>query len=209
MTITAVILCGGQGTRLQPMIGPDLPKCLAPVAGRPFLSYVLKHLGSQGVKKAILCLGHLSWVVEKWMDEISYEQDGVQLYCIKELEPLGTAGALRNALPYLDSDPVLVLNGDTYCPFNLEPMLKCTGNTVTVYEDSGTLGVPGKAAGVWLVPKALIQGDPEALQNFLDNKGIIIPGTGYQPKGLQFIDIGTPEGYAGAEGFLRSQGVIE
>jgi len=63
--ITAAILCGGLGTRLRPVVGKELPKCLAPIKDKPFLFYVLDRLFEQGVRRIVFCLGHGSKKVIK------------------------------------------------------------------------------------------------------------------------------------------------
>src|SRR5687768_11009830 len=64
----AIILAGGLGTRLKDAV-PDLPKCMAPVAGRPFLSFVIDFLLMQGIEKFIFSLGYKSDIIEKYLDE--------------------------------------------------------------------------------------------------------------------------------------------
>jgi N-acetyl-alpha-D-muramate 1-phosphate uridylyltransferase len=105
-----MILAGGRGTRLGPLT-EDLPKALVEIAGRPFLEYQLELLRTGGVNEIVLCVGYLGSVVERTIGDgsrlglsIRYSHDGP--------EPLGTAGALRNALPLL-SETFFVTYGDT------------------------------------------------------------------------------------------------
>jgi MurNAc alpha-1-phosphate uridylyltransferase len=105
-----VILAGGRGTRLGPLT-EDRPKALVDVAGRPFLEYQLELLRAGGVSEIVLCVGYLGSVVERTIGDgsrlglsIRYSYDGA--------EPLGTAGAVRNALPML-GERFLVTYGDT------------------------------------------------------------------------------------------------
>lgn len=113
---TAVILAGGLGTRLRTVVS-DRPKVLAEVAGRPFLGYLLDRLAAVGVQRVVLCTGYLAELVNSTFGE-NYR--GVELVYSREEQPLGTGGALRLALPLIDSDPVLVLNGDSFCNANLK-----------------------------------------------------------------------------------------
>lgn len=106
----AVILAGGLGTRLRPIIG-DLPKGMAPVGGRPFLEYQIAMLRRQGFRRIVLCTGYRHDLIQAHFG--TGEAWGVEMTYSLEHEPLGTAGALRHARPYLDSS-FLVLNGDTY-----------------------------------------------------------------------------------------------
>src|SRR5438270_7534606 len=93
MITEAIILAGGLGTRLQPVVG-ELPKCLAPVGGRPFLSYLLNSSKKQGIKKFIFAVGHKSDQVESFVKKTLPEGSFV---FSKEDEPLGTGGAIYNA----------------------------------------------------------------------------------------------------------------
>src|SRR5215831_6990757 len=116
---TAVILVGGLGTRLRPVVA-DRPKVLALVHGRPFLAYVLDQLVVAGVQRVVLCTGYLG---EQVQAVFGRQYGSLALVYAHEPAPLGTAGALRHALPLIDSDPVLVLNGDSYCDVNLTAFL--------------------------------------------------------------------------------------
>ncbi len=115
--LTAVILAGGQGLRLRSVVN-DRPKVLAPVAGRPFLLHLLDRLAEQGCRRAVISTGYGSDQVEGALGA-RYRDVSIDYSC--EPAPLGTAGALRHALPLLFSEPVLVLNGDSYCDFTLAP----------------------------------------------------------------------------------------
>ncbi len=115
-----VILAGGLGTRLGRHIG-TLPKALAPVANRPFLDHQLDWLAEQGARRILLCLGHKS---DQIMQHIHLRAEGdLDLIAVVEPEPRGTAGAVAYAAPSIRSDPVLVLNGDTYLDVNLAEFL--------------------------------------------------------------------------------------
>ena len=109
--ITAAILAGGLGTRLRSVVSGQ-PKVLAKVNGRPFMAYLLDQLSQAGVKKVVLCTGYLGEQVEATFGK-SY--NGLALSYSQEQSALGTGGALRIALPLLKSEPVLVLNGDSFC----------------------------------------------------------------------------------------------
>jgi D-glycero-alpha-D-manno-heptose 1-phosphate guanylyltransferase len=106
----AIILAGGLGTRLRSAV-PDLPKCMAPVAGRPFLHYVIGYYKKQGIEKFIFCLGYKHELIEEYLNQ-SFSD--LQYDVTIEEEPLGTGGAIyRGALKAASSD-VIVLNGDTF-----------------------------------------------------------------------------------------------
>jgi D-glycero-alpha-D-manno-heptose 1-phosphate guanylyltransferase len=110
MNITeCIILAGGLGTRLRSAV-PDLPKCMAPVAGKPFLSYVIDHFHAQGLDRFIFSLGYKHEVIASWLDH-SYA--ALQKQYVIEKEPLGTGGAIQLACHEAKEKNVLVLNGDT------------------------------------------------------------------------------------------------
>ena len=110
--LPVAILAGGLATRLRP-VSETIPKALVPVAGKPFVDHQLALLASQGVKRVVFGLGHLGEMVEAhlgreaWGMEIGYCYDGPKL--------LGTAGALRRAVPQL-GERFFVLYGDSYLP---------------------------------------------------------------------------------------------
>ncbi len=115
----AIILVGGLGTRLRPLVS-DVPKPLAPVAGRPFLAWLLDRLANVGMRRVILATGYLS---DKVRDAFGDEWNGLRIEYSVEDEPLGTGGAITLALRLRSADAMHVLNGDTfldYCPKALE-----------------------------------------------------------------------------------------
>jgi D-glycero-alpha-D-manno-heptose 1-phosphate guanylyltransferase len=106
----AIILAGGLGTRLRSAV-PDLPKCMAPVAGRPFLHYVISYYQSQGIEKFIFSLGYMHEIIEEFLRK---ELLTTNYQLSIEKEPLGTGGAIRLACKKATEKTVLVLNGDTF-----------------------------------------------------------------------------------------------
>ncbi len=116
---TAAILAGGKGTRLRPCVS-DRPKVLAEVRMRGFLSFLLDQLADSGFSSVTLLTGYMGDQVRTTFGE-TYRNMNLG-YC-REEEPLDTAGAVRGALHLLDSDPVLVMNGDSYCEADLGAFL--------------------------------------------------------------------------------------
>ena len=117
--LTAVILVGGPGTRLQPLTD-DKPKSVLPVLNRPFMEHTIAYLRQYGIEDVILTLSYLPDVIQGYLGDGS--RCGVHLtYCL-EKEPLGTAGAVRNAGDYLDKT-FIVLNGDVFTDMDLADML--------------------------------------------------------------------------------------
>jgi len=113
--MTAVILAGGLGTRLRTVVA-DRPKVMAEVHGRPFICYLLNQLTVAGIRRIVLCTGYMAETVRALLGD---RYNGAELLYSVESKPLGTGGALRLALPLLTSDPVLVMNGDSFCAVEL------------------------------------------------------------------------------------------
>ena len=117
----ALVLAGGEGTRLRPLT-LTVPKPAMPLAGRPFLTFMLDWLASHGVNEAILSCGYRSDGVRQVLGDI-YE--GMRLRYVVEEEPLGTAGPVRLAADSgVLADRFLVLNGDTLTDFDLTAELE-------------------------------------------------------------------------------------
>jgi len=144
MSLRALILAGGFGTRLRP-ITYNTPKPMIPVRNRPFLEYLLYYLKRQGLREIVLCLHYMP------EEFIEYFNDGSKLgihivYSI-EKEPLGTGGAIKNAEKFV-SDTFLVMNGDTFLEFDLVKMLEFHND----HEGIGTIAIkymkPAKRYGV-------------------------------------------------------------
>jgi D-glycero-alpha-D-manno-heptose 1-phosphate guanylyltransferase len=104
-----IILAGGLGTRLRAEVA-DLPKCMAPVAGKPFLHWVIAGLLSQKVTTFIFSLGYMHEKIQAYINEVYPTLD---VKFAVEDEPLGTGGAIKLALTLCSEENVLVLNGDT------------------------------------------------------------------------------------------------
>lgn len=109
MITEAIILAGGLGTRLREAV-PDLPKCMAPVAGRPFISFVIDSLRMQGIEHIVLSLGYKS---EAIIEYIEAQYPTLRYSLSIEEEPLGTGGAIQLALGKTETPDILVANGDT------------------------------------------------------------------------------------------------
>jgi D-glycero-alpha-D-manno-heptose 1-phosphate guanylyltransferase len=136
--IIAVVLAGGFGKRVEHLL-PDLPKPMAPVNGRPFLEWVVRYLAAQAIRRVILSTGHLAAVVEKHFR--TQPVPGVNISCVPETTPLGTAGGFLNAIRHADGKPAawLVLNGDSLAAAPLDEMIQ----SLTSSEMAGALlGVP-------------------------------------------------------------------
>jgi mannose-1-phosphate guanylyltransferase len=117
--LTAVILVGGPGTRLRPLTD-DRPKSLMPVLNRPVMEHTIAYLKHFGIEDIVLTLSYLPDAIRERLGDGS--RYGARLvYCLEE-EPMGTAGAVKNAEKYID-DTFFVLNGDIFTDLDLAGML--------------------------------------------------------------------------------------
>jgi D-glycero-alpha-D-manno-heptose 1-phosphate guanylyltransferase len=113
-----LILCGGLGTRLRPVVSG--PKALVEVAGRPFLDVLVDELVRGGLRRFVLCTGYGS-------EQIASHYRGrtdAEFWLSAEDQPLGTGGAVMHALPVTRSDPIVILNGDSFCRLNYAKLLE-------------------------------------------------------------------------------------
>lgn len=223
-SIDALLLCGGLGTRLRPLIA-DRPKGLAEVAGKPVLDILVAELRRQGCRRIIFCVGYLKeQIIAHYRDRTDAE-----FLFAEEEAPLGTGGALRNALPLTKSEPILVLNGDSLCRVDLEQFLtfhrdrKATASLVLVepgeQHDGGIVRVnaekritqflekpnglipPGSyiSAGIYLFHRQSAARGPERSQYSLETEvfpALVAKGRCFGfPVAGNVLDIGTPERY--------------
>lgn len=185
----AIILAGGFGTRLRSAVS-DVPKPLAPINGRPFIARLVDFLGRKGFKTATLSVHH-DW--EKIRDYFSTHSAAIPVDYAVEKEPLGTGGAIAYALShYKGSNPVVVLNGDSFIRVDYSALYKHhsnSGSPLTMVlrevEDTGRYGrvldkdgiinafapgEPGRAgyinAGVYVMQPDLFEKNPMPTQTF-------------------------------------------
>jgi D-glycero-alpha-D-manno-heptose 1-phosphate guanylyltransferase len=225
---TAAVLAGGLGTRLRPAVG-DRPKALARVAERPFIAFLLDQLEAAGVSDTVLLTGHRAGQVR---DELGDRHGSMRLRYSREAEPLGTAGAVRLALPMIDADTLLVLNGDSFCDADLDAFARshdpqrCSlllarvedagrfgrvdvdedGTVLGFAEKGGTAGPAWINAGVYLLPRSIVEMIPADRAVSLEREvfpRLVREGQlrGFRQGGA-FIDIGTPDSYAMAGAFV-------
>ena len=223
-----VVLCGGFGTRLQPLF-PDIPKVLAPIGGEVFLDVLLRKLEENGFRKIVLCVGQRrdqvkTYVIKKGYDGIIFSE---------EEEPLGTGGALRHAMNAVDSETLLVLNGDTlaaidftlflqshedrraFLSFGLVKGSDLSKGGVSLDEEGFVREFKEKShdsvlgylsAGVYLCNRRI--GDFFPQQDSFSLEGDVFPVLVEKERCFGFVmtepflEIGTPEGYIHAERIL-------
>jgi len=169
MKADILILCGGKGSRIKPIIG-DIPKCLAPIAGKPFICHLLDQFESQGFGRFIFLLGHKSERIIKYLQD---HRPGESEYVYSvEPHPLGAAGAIFNARDLIKSGVYIVVNGDTFCDVDYNKLV-LIHRVVNPHSGSEHL-YRGVSTGIFVLDK-----------DWLNTAEISVP----------FYDIGTPEGY--------------
>ena len=117
----AVILAGGEGTRLRPLTYTT-PKSLLPIVNRPFLEHQLSLMARHGINEAILLTGYLAGAFEPFVRAMASR--GITLEVSEETEPLGTCGAVRSVLGRAGDGTILVFNGDVLTDLHLGAMIE-------------------------------------------------------------------------------------
>ena len=113
-------MAGGMGTRLRDVI-QDVPKPMAPIQGKPFLEYLLNWVLKYPVSKIVFAVGYKADVIKAHFGE---NFKSIPIVYAEEKEPLGTGGAILNALRYTSNKNVIIINGDTYFPVDLINLVK-------------------------------------------------------------------------------------
>jgi mannose-1-phosphate guanylyltransferase len=223
--VQAVILVGGEGTRLRPLTS-TIPKPVVPLVDRPFMAYMLEWLRSHGVDDVVLLMGYLSTAVRNVLGD--GERFGLRIRYVEEPDPRGTAGALKFAEALLD-ERFLMLNGDVLTDIDLGAQLaqhEATGARGTLalvpVEDPSAYGLvrtagDGQVRGFLEKPAAdqidtdLISAGAYVLERsvvdliepdrFVSIEREIWPALvgaglyGYADRRAYWLDIGTPERY--------------
>lgn len=220
-----IILAGGLGTRLQSVLH-DVPKPLAPVAGRPFLTWLLDGLAVQRIKHVVLATGHLGDQIETVLGS---SWRGMSLEYSRECRPLGTGGAIALAAERVEGDAFFVLNGDTglrmdYADFDFVVVsagarlgvalaqvqdaerygaVQLDGDRLAGFVEKNRAGAGLINAGVYRVQRSLLA-DYSHADSFSFEREVLVPAVlrerviGYtRTKG--FIDIGVPEDFHRAQ----------
>jgi len=226
----AVILAGGLGTRLRAAV-PDLPKPMAPVAGRPFLEWLLERWIGQGIGRFVLSVGYRHEAIEA---HFGARYQGAEIDYAVEAAPLGTGGGLLlGAARVRGTAPFVVLNGDTWLDVELRPLLEAhaqRGADVTlalvpktaegryggvkVSDEGRVLGFGDAAAasvngGVYVFSRGALEGleraagEPVSLEQDLF-PALLARGARVHamPCAGKFLDIGVPADYARAAALL-------
>lgn len=138
----AVILAAGLGSRIRPVL-INTPKAMITVHELPFLAYLLAHLKKNGIKNVVLAVGYLSYVIKNYFG--NGERFGMSLLYSENHLPMGTAGEIKLAEPYLE-ERFFVINGDTYICEDYSKILKFhlfKKATVTIVTAKAKRGIVG------------------------------------------------------------------
>ena len=119
MLTEAIILAGGKGTRLRSEVS-DVPKPMAKIGDKPFLEILIESFYKKGIRRFVLSVGYMFEVIT---DHFFSKYDDIDLIFVLEPMPLGTGGAIKLALDYIQSDKALVLNGDTLFDVDLKQLI--------------------------------------------------------------------------------------
>lgn len=217
-----IVLAGGLGTRLQSVVR-NVPKPMAPVAGKPFLYWLLTYISKFNPSKIILSTGYLNHAVEEYFGD---NFNNIKVVYSNEQEPLGTGGAIKKALEYSDTENCLILNGDTFFKIDYYSFLQFHINQKNDFSMAlkeienplryGTVKLESSQikefkektdgvkigfinAGVYLFNKSLLKHLPEEEKfsfekDFLEKNVNKLNLSGWVSDGY-FIDIGIPEDY--------------
>ncbi len=176
----AVVLVGGEGTRMRPLT-ETMPKPLLPLMDRPSLAHVLDHLGRHGVTEVVLSSPYLE---ETFGPFIQSRHGHPRVTWITETAPLGTGGAIVNALDRLGTEPFFALNGDILTDLDLTAMLAhhrdhAAVATIALHrvEDARAFGLvitdpDGRVREFREKPTELIPGDINAGTYLIDPAGM-------------------------------------
>jgi D-glycero-alpha-D-manno-heptose 1-phosphate guanylyltransferase len=223
--VDVVILAGGRGTRLQQILPADLPKPLAPVAGKPFLHWQFTQLARHSIRRVILSVG---WQADSIRRAMGTTYLGIQIDYCEEQAPLGTGGAMRAALALARSPDVIVMNGDTYLDVDFASLLEAhrrqqerltvccamvddTGRFGRVrIQESRIVGFEEKASsapgcingGIYLMQRDLLSESPAGTfsfeQDFLAPRIAQLRPLAFLVAGV-FVDIGVPADFERAQ----------
>ena len=126
----AIILAGGRGKRLRP-ITDKIPKPLIPINNKPLIERTIQYLKKYGITEIVISSGYKSNLIEKFLKK--KKNFGCEIIFSIEKTPLGTGGAVRKALRFVDDESFVVLNGDIVTNINLKKILK-KPNTIAANE---------------------------------------------------------------------------
>lgn len=230
----AIILCGGMGTRLRPVLS-DRPKPLAPVGNGVFLDVLISFFAGKGVTKFILSTGYKKEMIKAYVEKQYGWRKDLSFAFSEEEKPLGTGGAFKKALRMVPRFPCMAANGDSFLNIDLSSFftfhrekqaLFSMALTSEVRDDGGSVAVDdtGKIiefrektktktasyinGGVYICGKTIMEKMPDQEAFSLEYDffpGLVKEGLMYGfPVESEVMDIGTPDRYRTLQGKLAS-----
>lgn len=226
----AIVLAGGLGTRLRQILPPDLPKPMAPIAGKPFLDILLRLLARKGFSRVMLSVGCMA---EKIMSYFGKRFAGMEIVYQVETSPLGTGGALLQTLKLCRGDHAFIFNGDTYLDLEVRDIenqwqtdstplivglevpdtfrygrLEVNEGLVTGFIEKKIPGPGLINSGCYVLPSNILDKFPDGSRfsieaDFLQKQVARQTFRFFLTKGL-FIDIGSPDDLARAQSLLAN-----
>jgi D-glycero-alpha-D-manno-heptose 1-phosphate guanylyltransferase len=228
----AILLAGGLGTRLHEVTGDRYPKSLAKIDGRPFLHYVVKYLESMGVTRFVFAISHHAQMI---IDDITEAFPDLEAAYSIEEQPLGTGGAIKQAMAEVRGEQVIVVNSDSFMEFSLAELVAfakqnkaplsivCTevddvsrfgaadiaeNGVLNKFFEKGRKGPGYINSGIYLIKKShpLLH----ALTGRFSFENDILSNKdeavyAMKTRGL-FFDIGTPDDFKGAQRLVANHG---
>ncbi len=223
--MTAIILAGGFGTRLQSVVN-DVPKPMADINGKPFLEYIFQYLSKYNITNVILSVGYKQEIIKNYFQD-KYKTINIQYSC--EDTPLGTGGAIKQALNLVQKDDgVLVINGDTFFDINLNDFyifntnkdfnivialkelrdfdrygsIKVENNCIKEFQEKKFIRKGYINCGVYIINKQIfdrLKTTNFSFEKFLETNLSYLKAYAYISNDSYFIDIGIPSDYEKAK----------
>lgn len=226
----AIILAGGMGTRLRKAV-PDIPKPMAPVNDKPFLFYLLKWLKQYKAEKIILSTGYKFENIFEYFGNLF---ENIPLIYVTEEKPLGTGGAVINALTGTTGNNILIVNGDTWFPIDLDRFynshlnnenlltvalkrmkefsrygsVEISGDTIIGFHEQGYCSEGLINGGIYLVNRKYLESRKFPVVFSLEEEILVKEAGSSLLRAMifddPFIDIGVPEDYRKAGNILKN-----
>ncbi len=217
----AIILAGGLGLRLRKLV-KDIPKPMAPIAGKPFLEYLMLQLVTWGINEVILSIGYRGDVIKSYFG--NGDKIGIKIRYAEEKEPLGTAGALKMAAGLLDEEDCIVMNGDSFLDIEFDVLIDFhwvsnakvsmglvdvndasrygrvvvdNNGSVVGFAEKGTSGAGTINGGVYVVNREIVKSIPSGVVSLEKDVLPLLTRRGLYGRVAAgfFMDIGVPEDY--------------
>ncbi len=222
-------MCGGFGHRLREVVS-DRPKPLAQIGERPFIELLIRQLIQAGVSRIVLCTGYMGNAISL---HVPAWQRYADIVISHEDSPLDTGGAVKHALPLIQSQTFYVLNGDSFCPCDLQLLstqhqqahalctmslsykqdCQCFGcveadqqGRITAFNEKRNACEGWVNSGIYVMERSCIEREPRMQFSLEKDLFPSLCSVGlFGVKTSEFIDIGTPASYREAQQYLADK----